>query len=96
MIPLASIGTLLLTGHRLFACQSARTICVSIRSLPVNVGLAWVERQVESTLAVRIHPNVHHHAIVGNSRAASQVKEHRHVVLVVRRIETGDIDLTMT
>ena len=60
--------------------------------LPLDVGITWIKRQVESALAVRIYANVHHQRFVGDRGAACQMEKHGHVVPVIRRIEARDID----
>ena len=95
MIPLATMGTLALSGHKLDDCQrfvACHTDCGG--NSPLDIGLAWVEGQVESTLAIRKYTNVHHQAFIGDSSIPFQVEQHRLVILVVCRIEAGNVDRT--
>ena len=68
---------------------------MQLDSVPLNVGAAWIERQVESALAICKHANVHHQTLIHQAGVACQMEQHRHVVPVVCGIETSDIDETV-
>ena len=93
MIPLAEIGTLALSGHRLRDCQLPglhHLICHCIS--PFNIGGTRIESQVKPALAIREHSNVHNQTLIGNGCISFQMEQHCHVVPVVRGIKASDID----
>ncbi len=58
IIPFASIGTLELTGQRLQLCQHASNLTNRL-SIPCNIGVTRVEREIELHRAIRVDTNVH-------------------------------------
>lgn len=83
--------------------ERAETIILSARRklenwaimiLPLDIGLAWVESQIKSALAISKHANVHDQALICNSRIPRQVEHDCHVVSIVCCIEASDIDQT--
>jgi hypothetical protein len=90
-MPWACICTRAMTGQALQ--RLAQIIVIGALSLlPIDVGVTWIERQFEPTLAVRKYANRYHDALVLQSRLSFQVEKYSHVVSVVCSVEASDVD----
>jgi hypothetical protein len=95
MMPWAEMGTELLTGHRLcrtINISQSATHSLSKRYSPGDIRAARIEDQVEATLTVCEHSNVHHQTLVVEVGVACQMEDDSHIVLVVRGIEAVEIN----
>ena len=92
MMASALMGVLAFIGHKLPLCQYSSFSCGRQRFLPLNIGIARIEDHVKLVLAVCIDGYIQHNALISDIRHAVQVKEHGHVVRVVRRVKIRNID----
>lgn len=62
----------------------------------MDIGTAWVEGQLESTLAVGEDADGHHDVFACQCCLSFEVEQDSHVVAIVGGIETSDIDQALT